>query len=250
MIEAIIIDDERIGRETLRSLLEQCCPSVHVAGMADSVASGREMIEKCSPDLVFLDIEMPFVNGFELLATLPEKTFEVVFTTAYDQYALRAIKAAALDYLLKPIDRDELIAAVAKAEQKLGGKRTLSQNIEVLLANLRHASPEHSKIALPTDDGLILVQMSDIIRCEADGNYTRFHLVRDEQILVSRTMKEFDTILGEKDFLRVHHSHLVNMAHVRKYLRGEGGFVIMSDSATIPVSRRRKDELIRRLSIV
>ncbi len=248
MIRAIIIDDERIGRETLESLLSDCCPDVAVVAQADSIEAGRAAITKHDPDLVFLDIEMPFGNGFELLEALPGARFEVIFTTAYDQYAIRAIRFSALDYLLKPIDRDELIAAVAKARKRLSGSRVLNQNLEVLLENLRHTASEHNKIALPTDDGLILVQVTQIIRCEADGNYTRFYLAGGEAMLVSKTLKEFETLLAEMNFLRIHHSHLVNVSHVRKYVRGEGGLVVMSDSTSVPVSRRKKDELIRRLA--
>lgn len=248
MIRAIIIDDERIGRETLQSLLKQYCPNVSVVAQADSVDGGRRAIATHDPDLVFLDIEMPFGNGFELLDGIADARFEVIFTTAYDQYAIRAIRTAALDYLLKPIDRDELVSAVEKAEKKTGGARSLNLNLEVLLENLKHATSEHSKIALPTDDGLTLVGVNDIIRCEADGNYTRFFLQNREQLIVSKTLKDFETLLGEMNFLRVHHSHLVNIDHVKKYVRGEGGVVIMSDTAAVPVSRRKKEELIRRLS--
>lgn len=248
MINAVIIDDERIGRETLIRLLEQYCPNITVVATADSVANAKVVIAKHRPHLVFLDIEMPFSSGFELLKETHAEKFEVIFTTAYDQYAIRAIRSSALDYLLKPIDRDELIAAVAKAEQKLSGQNHLSQSLEVLLENLKHATTEHSKIALPTDDGLILVHVQNIIRCEADGNYTRFFMQGREELLVCKTLKEFDAILTEMNFLRVHHSHLVNIGHVKKYVRGEGGQVIMSDTATVPVSRRKKDELIRKLS--
>lgn len=247
MVQAIIIDDERIGRETLESLIGKYCPTVNVIAVADSVRSGWRAIDEHHPDLVFLDIEMPNGSGMELLKNIGEPGFEVIFTTAYQQYAIQAIKLGALDYLLKPIDRDDLIAAVRKVEKKLSAPRAADERLDTILRGLTNATGEHRKLALPTDEGLIMVHLHDIVRCEADGNYTHFVLSSGETLLISRTLKEYDRLLSSMDFIRVHNSHLVNLDHVKRYKRGEGGEVVMSDNREIPVSRRKKNELIRRL---
>jgi two-component system LytT family response regulator len=212
---------------------------------ADSVSTAREAIRRHEPDLVFLDIEMPRGNGFELLDELHARRFEVVFTTAHEQYAIRAIKAAALDYLLKPINGRELAAAVLKAEQKHAEATGMHRGIETLLEGLRHPAAEPHKLALPTEDGLIVVRVCDIVRCEASASYTWFHLVGGERRLVSRPLKEFEMMLDGMNFLRVHHSHMVNVDHIRRYVRGEGGEVVMSDNSSVLVARRRKDELLK-----
>lgn len=247
MIRSILVDDEPMGRELLADLLGTYCPNVSVVAQADSVASARAAIRRHEPDLVFLDIEMPMGNGFELLEEVRDRPFLVVFTTAFEQYAVRAIRASALDYLLKPINREELMAAVAKAERKLTSLAGIHPNLEALLESLRHPNSEPSKLALPTEDGLIIVQVDDIIRCEAEGSYTWFHLVGGERRMVSRPLKEFEELLAEMNFMRVHHSHLVNIHHVRRYVRGEGGEVVMSDSSSVLVARRKKEELMRLL---
>lgn len=247
MIRSILVDDEELGRELLAELLAQYCPNVLVVAHADSVATAREAIREHQPDLLFLDIEMPRGNGFELLEGMRHGRFEVIFTTAFEQYAVRAIKASALDYLLKPINHEELIAAVRKAESKLIEAGNVGTRLETLLANLRDAQPEPSKLALPTEDGLVIVHPEDVIRCEAEGSYTWFHMAGGEQRLVSRPLKEFELLLAGVHFLRVHHSHLVNVDHIRRYVRGEGGEVVMSDNSSVLVARRKKDELMRAL---
>ncbi|HVZ41363.1 MAG TPA: LytTR family DNA-binding domain-containing protein [Candidatus Kapabacteria bacterium] len=247
MIRSILVDDEQIGRDLLADLLGAYCPNVSVVAQADSIASARAAIHRHEPNLVFLDIEMPMGNGFELLEDMRELPFEVVFTTAFEQYAVRAIRASALDYLLKPINRDELVAAVAKAERKLTTSANTRPNLEALLESLRHPNSEPSKLALPTEDGLLMVPVDDIIRCEAEGSYTWFHLTGGEKRMVSRPLKEFEEMLAETNFMRVHHSHLVNIAHVRRYVRGEGGEVVMSDNSSVLVARRKKEELLRTL---
>lgn len=247
MIRSIIVDDEQIGRELLAELLARHCPNVSVLAQADSVARAREAIERHRPDLVFLDIQMPVSNGFQLLEDRPEAAFEVVFTTAFEQYAVRAIKASALDYLLKPINRDELIAAVERAERKLNAVPGFGPNLETLLETLRRPNAEPSKLALPTEEGLILVRLADVVRCEAEGSYTWFHLVGGGRRLVSRPLKEFDLLLADMNFMRVHHSHMVNIDHIARYVRGEGGEVVMSDGSTVMVARRKKEELMRLL---
>lgn len=245
-LRAIIVDDERGGREALAALLANHCPSVEVIGMADSAATGAEAIRGLRPDLVFLDIEMPYGNGFDLLEMARGIDFGVIFTTAYDHYAIKAIRLCALDYLLKPIDADELQAAVARAEKELTVKP--SGVLEALIQNMAGRDPGASRIALPTAEELLFVQVKDIVRCEAAGNYTIFHFISGEAPIVSRTLKEYEAVLGEMGFFRIHHSHLVNLHHVRRYVKGEGGQLVMCDGSEIAVSRRRKEELLSRLS--
>ncbi|MEP7220304.1 MAG: LytTR family DNA-binding domain-containing protein [Bacteroidota bacterium] len=240
MIRSVIIDDERRSRETLSTLLTQYCPAIEVITSADSVESGERVIRSERPDLLFLDIEMPYGTGFDLLRSLQGLRFEVIFTTAHSHYAIKAIKSGALDYLMKPIDRDDLVSAVERAQKKL------SSQTEQEIANA--PSSELNRIALPSFDGLVLVEISSIIRCEARGNYTAFHFEDRDQILVARTLKEFETMLGDLNFFRVHHGHLINLQHIRKYVRGEGGHVIMNDNTTVTVSRRRKVDLMKRLA--
>ncbi len=247
MIRSIIIDDEPVGRALLADLIAEYCPNVAVVAQADCVATARREIHAHNPDLVFLDIEMPRGNGFELLDGINNRPFDVVFTTAYEQYALRAIRASAVDYLLKPINRTELVAAVAKAERASAERNGMQQRLATLLETLRHPNAEPSRLALPTDDGLRMVAIADIIHCEAAGSYTWFALAGGDRCLVSRPLKEFEVILADMGFVRVHHSHLVNIDHVRRYVRGEGGELVMSDGATVLVARRKKEELLKAL---
>lgn len=248
MIRAIIVDNERRGRETLATLLKRHCPAVDVLASVNSVGNAVTAMQEHHPDLIFLDVEMPFENGFDLLKKTGDLSYEVIFTTAYDRYAIPAIKSDALDYLLKPIDRDELMGAVEKARVKLVEKSRPDHEFEVLLENLRKANAAHHRIALPTSDGLTCVQITDVIRCEAVDNYTRFYLLSGEVLLITRTLKEFDRTLSDMGFLRVHNSHLINLHHTRKYIRGDGGHVIMCDNSTVIISRRKRDELIQRLA--
>ena len=247
MIRSIIIDDEPIGRDLLTALLEQYCPNVSVVAQADSIRLGRDAIRRYEPDLLFLDVEMPRGNGFQLLEQIQDRKFEVIFTTAYEQYAIRAIKAAALDYLLKPISSTELVAAVARAERRRGSAMGMHQGMEALLETLRGTGNEQSKLALPTEEGLIVVSIGEIVRCEASASYTWFHFTSGERRLVSRPLKEFEQILGGSRFLRVHHSHMVNVDHIRRYVRGEGGEVVMSDHSSVVVARRKKEDLLKML---
>jgi len=248
MIRTIIIDDERRSRETLATLLQRYCPDIELLDTAESVAAGAETIRSQTPDLVFLDIEMPHGSGFDLLDTGHPERFEVIFTTAYDRYAIRAIKCSPLDYLMKPIDRDDLIAAVEKARKKLAPQEQMARYVGAVLETIRSQSERLHKVALPTSDGLLFIEPEQILRCEAQGNYTTIHLINGERILVTRTLKEFDGLLTPMNFFRVHNAHLINLRHVRKYVRGDGGHIIMSDSNSIEVSRRRRDDLMRRLA--
>lgn len=250
IMRAVVIDDEVNGRETLLLLLQKYCPDVEVAGTADSVESGQALIAETRPDLVFLDIEMPLGSGFDLLEQFPDHVFEVVFTTAHAQYACDAFRVQALDYLLKPIYYDRLAGAVERARTRISERRIYTQqqsseSLEFLLSVLVDKSVYSNKVALRTADGIEFVQVRDIIRCEAENCYTTFHLAGGEKLVLSRTLREFEDMLSGFNFLRVHNSHLVNVTHIKRYIKRDGGYVVMSDGASILLSRRHREELVR-----
>jgi two-component system LytT family response regulator len=249
MINAVIIEDEKKSREVLEALVKANCPDVNLLGSADSVASGVELIRSVKPALVFLDIEMADGSGFDLLEKTSNSGFEVIFTTASDAHALRAIKYSAIDYLLKPIDADELKAAVEKIRAKKSDSANI-ENLKFLLQNFRKPSEHYSKITLPTGNAYEIVNVKDIIRCEADGSYTTFFLENKKKLLVSASLKHYEDLLPEEDFIRVHHAHLVNMNHVVRYLKTDGGYAVMSDGTQIEISRRKKDAFLQRLNKV
>jgi two-component system LytT family response regulator len=244
MIKAILIDDEKHCRETLSIQLEKYCPDVQLLAQCSSAAEGLQAIARHSPDVVFLDVEMPQMNGFEMLGQLSPIPFEVIFTTGYDAYAIKAIRFSALDYLLKPIDKEELKKALAKVSQKNSHK--LTDQLDVLLEKLHNKQSPLQKIALPTGDGFELVPLENILHCESDSNYTHIVLKNGRKILVSRTLKEIEELLEGYSFVRVHHSHLVNLNEITRYIRGEGGYVVMSNNTSIAVSRSRKDALLKK----
>ena len=245
MITAIVIEDEKNGRDFLKNLLTDYCPEVDLLAMAESINVGKELILKHRPDLVFLDIKMPRGTGFDLLESLDEVDFEVIFTTAHDNYALKAIKFSALDYLLKPIDPQELVDAI----RKVGEKRRNPKNRKYMEAFLNNINSRNvfNQIALPTIEGLIFVKLEDIIRCQAEGSYTRVFLSSQESVIVSKILRDIEGLLGDSGFLRVHKSHLINMNQIRKYVKGSGGSVTMSDGAVVEVSKRKKDIFIDKL---
>lgn len=248
MISALLIDDEAHCRETLSILLTRYCPDVQIVGQAASGAEGLRAITEHTPDVVFLDVEMPMMNGFEVLETLPAVNFEVIFTTGYDEYAIRAIRFSALDYLLKPIDKDDLRRAVAKIKPNIARQQPeqqMAQQLDILLQKLGQKQPLLQKIALPTLNGFELVPVESIVRCEADNNYARVWIKNAKPLLVSRTLKEMEELLAGHSFLRVHQSHVVNLNEIVRYVRGEGGYVVMSDGTSVNVSRTRKDDLLR-----
>lgn len=248
MIRAILVDDEEKSRNTLKALLEKNCPDVEICDLAESVDEALVSIKKHQPDLIFLDIEMPHGSGFTLLEKLINPDFDVIFTTAYNDYAIKAIKFSALDYLLKPIDVDDLIKAVNKVKNKPGNQKSIP-DFELLLSNLKLKSGS-AKIAVPTFDGLQMIDAKNIIKCIADESYTHIFLVDGSKIVVSRILKEYEELLSDLNFFRVHNSCLINLAHVTKYIKGDGGYVIMSDTKTVEVSRRKKAELLIRLALV
>lgn len=245
MIKAIIIDDEMHCRKTLGILLKEYCPEVEIIEQIDNGEDGVDAIKKLKPDLVFLDIEMPRMNGFEMLEQFSELPFAVIFTTGYDQYAIKAFRFSALDYLLKPIDHQELKKAVQKLDQHL--HYPLPQQLEILLQKLHHQSPAISRIALPTMEGLQMIPVDSIISCASDRNYTTLLLKSKQKIIVSKILKEIEEMLEEYSFLRVHHSYIVNLNEINKYVKGEGGYLVMSDGSSVDVSRSRKDILLQKL---
>jgi two-component system LytT family response regulator len=244
MITATIVDDEPFCCETLATLLERYCPDVKILDICYSAANALQSIREKKPQILFLDIEMPHMNGFELLEKLPEIDFKLIFTTSYDQYAIKAIHFSALDYLLKPIDREELQKAVRKA---ISVGNPLPQQIEILLQKLHHPTISINKIAIPTMEGLQMVLVESIISCASDSNYTILFLKNKQKIIASRTLKEIEEMLDDYSFTRVHHSYLVNLNEVEKYIKGEGGYLLMSDKTTVDVSRSRKEILLKRL---
>ena len=245
MITATIIDDEPLCCESLATLLQRYCPAVKVLDICYSASAALKSIQEHSPQILFLDIEMPHMNGFELLEKIPEINFELIFTTSYDQYAIKAIQFSALDYLLKPIEREELQNAVQKAVQRM--HHPLPQQIEILLQKLSHPTIPINKIAIPTMVGLRMVFVESIISCESDSNYTILLLKNKQKITASRTLKQIEEMLEDYSFARVHHSYVINLNEVEKYIKGEGGYLIMSDGSSIEVSRNRKEMLLKKL---
>jgi two-component system, LytTR family, response regulator len=229
-------------------LLKEHCPSVKLAAECRSAKIGIEAIEKGKPDFIFLDIEMPMMNGFEMLKQFSEINFAIIFTTSYDQYAIKAIRFSALDYLLKPIDPKELVSAVAKVEER---KQLPSiEHFRMLLKKVQSHENSFEKIALPTSEGYELIPTETIITCEADDNYTHFYLKNQKKITACRTLKEVEEILESfSSFVRVHHSYLVNLNEVTKYVRGEGGYLVMTNGSTVNVSRGRKEALFKFLGV-
>lgn len=251
MFKALIIDDEANGRTTLRGKLEYYCPEIDNIDEAASVAEALEKIQSNQPDVLFLDIKLGGESGFELLEKLDPKVvgaIEIIFTTAHDEFALKAIKFSALDYLLKPIAIEELEVAVRKLKEKRATEPGIEKNLKVLLENFKQTTEAHKKIAVSSSDGITILRVADIIRLESSSNYTNFFLKDGSKLLASKTLKEFDTMLsGNTNFERIHKSHLVNMDFVRKYLQADGGYIVLEDGMKIPVANRKKEELLKKI---
>ncbi len=242
MIRAIIIDDELKGRIALKQKLIDYCADVEVVAEATSGEEGIEQIKKLQPQVIFLDIEMPRMDGFEMLHHVDNKNFHIIFTTAYDQYAIRAIKYAAFDYLLKPVDIDELRLAVEKIKQQ--AQSNTIQKLRALEENLHHG-PSLNKIAIPTLDGLLFFNIGDIIHLEAQSNYTSIHFTNHPKLLASRTLKEFEDLLPQDTFFRTHHSHIINLHYIKRYIKGDGGRIEMQNGNFVDLSRRKKEEFLK-----
>lgn len=243
MINAIIVEDEMRSRETLAGLLKLYCKNVNIVAEADGVQSGIEAIVNHKPDVLFLDIQMPDGSGFKLLESLKTIDFDIIFTTAYDQFAIKAIKFSAIDYLLKPIFPDDLVAAVKKAEDRLSSRNT-QKNVEVLLENIKKPENQLPKIVLATSERINVVKVEDILRCESDNYYTLFCFTNGTTLLVSKTLKENEELLKEYNFIRPHKSHLINVMYIKSFNKRDGGNILMTDGSLIPVSRRKKEKIL------
>jgi two-component system LytT family response regulator len=246
-INAIIVDDEPRGQNALQKLLLQNCPEVQVLATCSNADEAKEQIGKLKPDLVFLDIAMPGKTGLDLLRETGESDFEIIFVTAHHNYMVQAFRFSAVDYLLKPVDEQLLSAAVKRAEKRIGSK-TGNKPLETFLHNLQEkGGAQKMKLCIPSLKGFRVIHIRDIIYCEASGNYTQFYLLDQPPILVSKPIHEYDVLLEDSNFLRIHKSFLVNLEHIREYIRGEGGSVILVNGQEIEVSRRKKEMLIARM---
>ncbi|WP_316794582.1 LytTR family DNA-binding domain-containing protein [Pedobacter frigoris] len=244
MLNAIIVDDEEFARSSLYFLLQENCEDINVSGIAKSVAEARNLLTQNAIDLVFLDIAMPGENGFELIPQVQQSKAHIIFTTAYDQYALKAIKANALDYLLKPIDIDELKEAVNKASKYISMSKNgenRSESLQNLSASLNERN-EIRKISLPNGQGYSLVSIDDIIHIEADSNYSIFYLANGDKITVSKVLKEYEEILPDNQFVRIHKSSIVNLNYLKEYNSKNGLEVILKNGGKLAVSRRRASD--------
>lgn len=247
MIRTLIIDDEQHNIENLQGLLREYCPAVQVVATAMAVDEAVQSVRAFNPDLLLLDIHMPGKNGFEVLKELPDQTFEVIFVTAFDQYAIQAIKFSAIDYLLKPVDIDELKTAIAKVEAKIGNRP--NPQVANLLEMLRNQGMrEEHRLALSSMKETRFVRPADIIRCESSNAYTSFFLATGELIVVSRPIFEYSELLADYGFIRCHQSHLVNRAYVKSLLKEDGGYLLLEDDSRIPISRNKKESVMHSLT--
>lgn len=243
----VIIDDEPDAVDFIRSIVSEYCTGLDVRGTAHNIKDGQQLINDIKPELVFLDVEMPNGTGFDLLTYFPEKNFDVIFITAFNHYAIRAIKFSAVDYILKPINIGEFIESVNKVIHK---RKTSSYsgngNIEALLENIRTSNP--TRLVIPTSDGREYLNPKEIIRIEADRSYSWFFIADKRKILVSKHLKEFQDLLIDRNFFRPHNSHLINLDFVRKFVRNDGGYIVMTDGSQVPISRTRKDLFLDHMS--
>lgn len=247
MLKAVLIDDEADAINALKIILSEYCPNVEIVGMANSALEGIKVINSKKPDILFLDIEMPHGNGFDLLDGLTERNFKIIFTTAYNHYAIKAIKYNALDYLLKPLDIDEVIAVVDKIEKLKESNVETNIKYISLLESIRQSPLK--KITLPTNEGIEVFNLDDVIKVEADGSYTKIFLKNKKTIFVSKILKEIEDLLHQQTFFRAHNSFLINLDHIARYLNKDGGYIEMIDGSLIPLSRRKKIEFLEILKI-
>ncbi len=246
MIRTVLIDDETDSIRVLQKLLETYCPQVEVVGTAEGVETGLPIIQEMRPDLLFLDIEMTRGNAFDLLNQLRPLTFQVIFVTAFDNYAIRAFKYSAVDYLLKPVDIDELVNAISRVAER-SKQRNIVDQMQLFLDNMGTYSLAQQKMAVPTLDGLIFINLREVVRLEAKSSYTQIKLENGEVVMATRTIKDYEDILPETLFCRIHNSHIINLQKIEKYHKGRGGYVVLEDGSEIEVAIRRRQEFLRRL---
>ncbi|MBK7434275.1 MAG: response regulator transcription factor [Chitinophagaceae bacterium] len=245
MINCIIIDDEAQNIKLLQNMLEMHCPSVKILATETSAKNGLLLIDELQPELVFLDVEMPHLNGFDLLKKLEPVNFETIFVTAYSHYAIEAFEHQATGYVTKPIQSDKLIAAVQSATKKIEDKNINRNLFSLLEQNTQKTTPE--KIPLSTSSGLLFVKLSDILYCESNGNYTSFYLANsDKPVLVSRQLGEYEKLLPETHFTRIHDKYIINLSFIREYIKGSGGEVVLENGKELPVAARRKEDFLSR----
>lgn len=246
MLKAIIVDDELKARENLQILLQDFVQSVEVAALCQNISEAIEAVKLHSPEIVFLDIQLQRESGFDLLTKLKEINFEVIFTTAYTEYAIKAFKFSAIDYLLKPIDIEDLKKSVSRVEKRVGNNMT--SRLTELVQNLKFGSNENFKIALPTLEGLVFVKVNDIVYCEASSNYTQIFTL-EGKYLVSKTLKEYDDLLSDHNFFRIHNSYLININSIKKYVKGDGGYVVLNNNISLDVSKRKKEAFLNKIGV-
>ncbi|MBI2257821.1 MAG: response regulator transcription factor [Flavobacteriia bacterium] len=237
-MKAVIIDDEKRTRELIAKLIDSFDLGIQTFPIGENVSSGLKAIEDIEPDIVFLDIQMPDGTGFDLLKMIPQKSFEVIFITAHEEFAIKAIKFSALDYILKPIDPEELKKSIQKAVESIDHKKEETQ-FEALQLNMQPT--QKRRLVLKTQESVHVVELDKIIRCEADRNYTSFYLVDHKKILVSKTLKDYETLLSGYNFIRVQQSHLINLDYVDRYDKAHGGSVVMKDGSEVPLSPNKRD---------
>lgn len=246
-IKAILVDDEPRGLTSLEKLLQMHCPQVDVISCCADVREATDQILKLQPDLVFLDVAMPGQNGFELLKSLPEISFEIIFVTAYNHFMTQAFHYSAVDYLLKPVEEDLLVQSVDRASKRIEQKAG-SKQVETFLHNInQQSSPQKFKLCIHSMKGFQVVEIKDIIYCEASSNYTNFFLNNKSMLCASKPIHEYESILADNNFVRIHKSYLINIDYIKEYLRGEGGSVIMEGGHEVEVSRRKKDLLMQKM---
>ena len=247
MVRAILVDDEPRGINTLKKLLHDYCPAIKIIAECTDADDAKEKIELLAPQLIFLDISLPGKNSFDLLAELKEINFEIIFVTAYNEYALQALHYSAVDYLMKPLDEDLLVEAVKRASKRIA-LNNINNNVASLLHNVekRH-SPQDMKLCIPSLKGFQVVDLKDVLFCEASSSYTNFHFADKPIICTAKTILEYEELLKDANFVRLHKSFLVNLLHIKEYLRGEGGSVILSNGKELEVSRRKKDMFLAKM---
>ena len=244
-LKAVIIDDVAQARDTLREDLETYCTHLEIIGEADGVVSGSKLLKKVKPDVVFLDIQMQDGSGFDILEILPDINFQVIFTTASDAFAIKAFRFSAIDYLLKPIDPDELMDAVKKLAM-IDKSISQNENFDLLLNTVKEKSLP-KRLALHTLEKIHITEIEDIVRCESNGNYTTFFFADGQKLLVTKTLKEYDQLLSEHEFVRVHQSHLINASQIKEFVKVDGGYLVMRNGTKVPVSLRKKSNVMKLL---
>ncbi len=253
MITAVLIDDDSNLRKGMKSLLTRYAPEIKILGEADSVKSGIKLMDSLKPQVIFLDIQLTDGTGFDILENLAQKngksSSHIVFITAHEEYAIKAFRFSALDFLLKPVDPEELEKVIEKIKSALE-KNDNYAHIDLLLENIRKKVDNFKRIALSTSDGIHLLEVSDIIRCESEDNYTKFYIKNGKPILISKTLKEYEELLAEHGFERIHQSHLINLSCLKSYIKKDGGYVIMTDNSKLPISQRKKERLQELLKMI